>query len=131
MTSWDDIVGRPQSCREPPGRHPERASIASERSHTPPRLSVRHPERVSIANESKDLGQLRASEAGSGFAIAQRSLKANRCAAILRLRSQTRFAQNDGKKEVGDLDPRCAPFHASQTRRREKRRSATLQNIPR
>src|SRR5579871_5576205 len=30
---------------------------------------------VSIANESKDLGQLRVSEAGSDSAIAQRSLK--------------------------------------------------------
>jgi len=51
-----------------------RARNASEPSHALPKLFARHPERVSIATESKDLGQLRVSEAGSGFESAQRSL---------------------------------------------------------
>jgi hypothetical protein len=32
-----------------------------------------HPDKASSASGRKDLGQLRASEAGSGFAIAQRT----------------------------------------------------------
>jgi hypothetical protein len=34
-----------------------------------------HPDEVSNANGRKDLGQLRASEAGTGFEIAQRSFR--------------------------------------------------------
>jgi hypothetical protein len=38
------------------------------------RASACHPDKVSNASGRKDLGQLRASEAGTGFEIAQRSL---------------------------------------------------------
>jgi hypothetical protein len=41
---------------------------------TKQRELVCHPDEASIASGRKDLGQLRASEAGSGFSIAQRSL---------------------------------------------------------
>jgi hypothetical protein len=42
-------------------------------SERPSALNVCHPDEASIASGRKDLGQLRASEAGSGFEIAKRS----------------------------------------------------------
>ncbi len=95
-------MGRSRSCQEPPGRHPER---------------------VSIANESKDLGQLRDSEAGTDSANAKRSLKANRCAAISSI-SARRLASLRMTEERQPLpNPRIAhpPFPSPCSRRGEGR----------